>query len=1106
MKSRIGVVVLALFVVIPAVAAPRPLLIQTPTVSATQIAFAWAGQIWIVGRDGGEARRLVAGSSRESHPLFSPDGSMVAFSGDYDGNVDVYVVPSAGGQPRRLTYHPGTDLVAAWTPDGKRIAFTSTRRSQNDPAQLYTVPVTGGAPAEVPLARAEEASYSPDGTRLAYEPNFQWQPAWKDYRGGQTRTIWIANLADSSVVKVPQEKNSNDSNPMWVGDKVYFLSDRTGSIALYAYDVATRATNAVIPNSGVDFSSASAGGGAIVYSQFGVLHLFDPATGKDRRIDVTIDADLPQFRPHFEKVDPASGIENAAISPTGKRAVFESRGEIVTVPAEKGDFRNLTHSPGVADRDPAWSPDGKWIAFFSDESGEYALHLADQSGTGDVKKIALGNPPSYFYRPLWSPDSKQIAFSDKRLNLWIADVATGKITRVDTDRFDSPAHEFDPAWSGDSKWLAYTKQLPSQQHAVFIYSVPNAKATQLTDGTSDALYPQFDRNGKYLYFTASTDVGLGAAWLDMSSIGRPQSRAVYAAVLRKDLPSPVPLESDEEKVAEESKPSAADSSKAAAKPDDKTAAKGDEKVTKQPPAAPVTIDFENLGQRIVSLPIPPQNYGGLFAGKEGQLFLAQFPLVTVGGDSPKFDIVRFDLEKRKVEPLAKGLSQFALSSDGEKMLVHSGKSWAIHGTDKAASGDEGALDVASMQIYVDPPAEWRQMYDEVWRIERDFLYDAHFHGLDLAAAKKAYHPYLAGVGSRDDLTYLFEEMTGNISVGHTFVRRGDRPPVDTVSVGLLGADYSIENGRYRITHVIKGENWNPELRAPLTEPGVEVHEGDYLLAVNGVDVQGSNDVNSYFQGTAGVQTSIRVGPSPDGAGARNVTVVPIDSERRLRKLAWVDANRRKVDELSGGRLAYVYLPDTAEGGYTNFNRYYFSQVGKQGAVIDERFNHGGDLADYIVDYLGRKPMSRVMGREGEDYTEPISAIFGPKVMIINQFSGSGGDALPWYFRKAGVGTLVGMRTWGGLVGIGNYPTLIDGGSITAPRWAIYGLTGQWEVENQGIPPDVEVEQDPKLVREGHDPQLERAVAVALDELKTHPPETFPRPAYPVYKHPLPGAQ
>jgi len=1088
----------------------RVSLLQSPTVSKTQIAFAYGGDIWIGSREGGEARRLVTGMDRLSNPIFSPDGMLVAYTGEYDGNTDVYVVAAAGGEPRRLTYHPGADQAVGWTPDGKSILFVSHRDSPTDSNKLFTLPVDGGFPTEIPLAMAEDGSFSPDGAHLAYLPVFQWEPDWKHYRGGQTTPIWIADLSDSSVVKIPRE-NSNDKNPMWVGKTVYFLSDRSGPVTLFAYDTETQKVTEVVKNDGFDIKSASAGPDAIVYEQFGTIHLYDLRKHTSKTVDISVAADMPQIRPHFVKVATAThnGILNAGISATGARAVFEAHGEILTVPGEKGDIRNITQTTAVAERDPAWSPDGKSIAYFSDESGEYALHIRPQEGIGAVRKIDLGKPPSFFYTPTWSPDSKRIAYSDKRLNLWYVDLDHPTPVKVDTDRFDSPLHEFDVVWSPDSKWLAYTKQLPSTMRAAFVYSLDGGKATQITDGMSDVLYPNFDKNGKYLYFTASTDMGLSTGWLDMTSDAHPVTRSVYVVVLRKDLPSPIPPESDDEKP-EEAKSSGGatggDQASGSSDAQKNDQAKGE--AGKKPEPVKVTIDFDGLSQRILSLPIPPQNYAGLATGKEGILYLQQAQQVPVPseGGPPPITLQRFDLKTRKTDKLLDGISAFALSFDGEKMLYQQQKKWFIAAADKAPAPGAGQLKTDDMEVYVDPRAEWKQMYHEVWRIERDFFYDPHFHGLNLDEAGKTFAPYLNDVASRDDLNYLFREMLSYMSVGHMFVRGGDQPDTPHVQVGLLGADYTIENGRYRFAKIFGGENWNPELHAPLTQPGVNVKNGEYLLAVNGRDLHAADNVYSFFQETAGKQTVIRVGPNPDGSGSRDVTVVPIPSESPLRHLDWIEGNRRKVDELSGGKLAYVHLPDTAEGGFTNFNRYYFSQVGREGAVIDERYNHGGQLADYIIEYLRRPVMSMVETREGETYAEPVESIYGPKVMIVNQFAGSGGDAMPWYFRKAGIGPLIGHQTWGGLVGIGNYPVLMDGGAVTAPRWAIYGLKGEWEVENHGIVPDIAVDMDPKLVREGHDPQLEKAVEVALELLKKNPPQTYPKPAYPDYHPRMPATE
>jgi tricorn protease len=1094
-------------------AGAAPLLLQHPSMSSNEIAFDYAGEIWTVSREGGQARLLTAGQGQNSRPIFSPDGRWIAYTGRYDGNTDVYVVPAAGGEPRRLTWHPGADVALGWTPDGKSVLFRSGRRSPRDLEQLWTVAIDGGPPSELPLPSGDQASFSPDGAHLAYTPFSQWQPAWKRYRGGQTERIWLADLSDSHVVKLPRE-NSNDKNPIWVGDTVYFLSDRDGPVALYAYDVKTRAVKEVVANpNGLDIKSASAGPGGIVYDQFGALRVYDFATAKVRTVPVTVSAELPEMRARFEPLRLAA-VEHAALSPTGKRVLIEAHGEILSAPAEKGDVRNLTQSPGVADRDPAASPDGKLVAWFSDESGEYALHIRSADGLGPVRKIGLGSPPSFFYGPKWSPDSKKIVFHDKRLNLWMVDLDKGKPEHVDTDLFDSPSFNFDPAWSPDSRWIVYSKQLPNHLHAIWVYSLETGKATQLTDGRSDATSARFDHSGDYLYFTASTNEGPGAGWLDMSSLGRPTDGAVYVMVLRKDLPSPIAPESDEEaSKADKTKEPVAksgdeDDGEAKAR---KSASKGRGAEKDVAPVSKklVRIDFDHIDQRVLALPIERRNYTGLETGKDGVLYTAA--AATALSDDvlleldqpPRVSLTRFDLKTRKDEFLTDWVvnGSFSVSADGSKLLYQKGDGLYVVDADKAPKKGEGQVRLADVSVWVDPPQEWRQMYREAWRIERDFLYDPKLQGLNYDAATKFYARYLDGLGGRADLNALFEEMTGHIGVGHTFIRGGDLPHETPVKVGLLGADFAPVDGRWRITRILRGENWNPKLVAPLSQPGVNIAEGEFILAVNGREVRADSEIYRYFEGLAGKQTVLTVGPKADGTGARQVTVVPIASEGALRLRTWMEDNRRKVDELSGGKVAYVYLPDTALGGFANFNRYYFSQVGKQAVVLDERFNHGGDIADYIVDQLKRTPQMVNETREGGAVVEPAQAIFGPKVMIINQMSGSGGDALPWLFKKEGVGQLVGVRTWGGLVGIGGYPDLIDGGLITAPRWAIYGTKGQWEVENIGIGPDVEVEEDPALVRQGHDPQLERAVQTALDQLKTDPPATFVAPPAPD-RHPI----
>lgn len=1086
-----------------------PLLFQHPSLSSSQIAFEYAGGIWIVPRSGGEARRLVAGQGYSSSPHFSPDGRTIAFTASYDGNTDVYVVSAEGGEPRRLTYDPGVDKALGFTADGTRILLSSTRQTYRDLPQLYTVPVTGGGVERLPLPSGDAGSFSPDGMHLAYSPFDQWQPAWKRYHGGQAARIWIADLRDSRVAVLPHAV-SNDKNPLWVGDTIYFLSDRDGPVSLFGYDVNTHAVRSLIDNSrGFDVTSAAAGPGGIVYSQFGRLSIYDFTTASPHAVPVSIGAEFAELRPHFSVVDPKQ-ILHAAISPSGKRVLIETHGEILAIPAEKGDVRNLTNTPGAADRDPAWSPDGKWVAWFSDASGEYHLKLRSPDGLGEVRDIDLGKPPSFFYAPRWSPDSKKIAYADKRLNLWVLDVDRPTPLKVDTDRFDAPGYDWNAAWSPDSRWLVYTKTLANHLHAAVAYSLLDRHAHVLTDGRSDVSGVRFDHSGKYAYFIAGTSVGLGAGWLDMSSLGHPLDSSLYVVVLRNDLPSPLEPESDEEVASKDPARDARVKTPVAMAPGAKKA--GNKADAKAAAAPEVHIDFEGLDQRILALPLPRANYQRLETGTDGVLFAASGPVAMTDEDNleadeaPRHqDVVRFDLKTRKALPLLKDIDgdSLAVSADGGKLLFSRGRKWFVVGSDSAPKDGDGALKAEELRVWVDPRAEWRQMYHEVWRIERDFFYDSGFHGLDLDAAERTYLPFVDGIASRADLNVLFEEMTGHLSVGHTFIRGGAMPAQGAENGGLLGADLRIVDGHYQFERVFGGENWNPKVAAPLTQPGVNVVAGDYLLAVNDRPAVADGEVGRYLLGTAGKQTVLTVGKLADGSGARRVTVVPVASDQSLRLRSWMEANRRKVDELSGGRLAYVFIPDTATGGFANFNRYYFSQVGKQGAILDERFNHGGDIADYIIEQLQRKPQMINSTREGEPVVEPAQAIFGPKVMIINQMSGSGGDALPWLFKKNEVGPLVGTRTWGGLVGIGNYPALMDGGGVTAPRWAIYGTRGEWEVENIGIAPDIEVADDPAQERLGHDPQLEKSVAVALEALAANPPATFPKPSPPRYQSILP---
>jgi tricorn protease len=1089
----------------PAWSAP-PLLLRNPSLNQDRIAFVYAGDIWTVARSGGVARRLTSVGAVSEGPYYSPDGSQIAYSTRERGLTDVYVINSEGGVPRRLTWEPTGNLAVGWTPDGKDVLFASGHASKSVYPRLFRVRADGVGPADLlPLPSADWGSFSSDGNTLAYVPVRQWQSAWKHYRGGQTTPVWLVNMKTLDLEKVPRE-NSNDSNPVWVGATVYFLSDRNGAVSLFKYDTKTKQVQQVLENHGLDLKTLSAGPDGLVYEQFGSLHLYDLKTGQEHAVPVIIGGDLPHLVAHLAPV-PARAAENISLSPTGVRVVAEARGDIFTLPVEKGDTRNLTKTPGSAERDPSWSPDGKSIAYFSDASGEYQLHIRDQDGLKPPTVIDLGPNPSFFYSPHWSPDSKRIAFTDKHLRIWYVDAAGGTPVKIDSALRGGFGASSELSWSPDSQWLAYTRDLESELHAVFLYSLATHTSTQITDGMSNAANPVFDHNGKYLYFTASTNNGPSDAGIDLSSIDRATNSGVYVVVLARSSASPVPPESDDENKKKDEdakkaeKPEADDQAGSKKAADEKT----DEKKKPDAKPKPTAIDLAEIGNRILSLPIPTRNYVDLAVGKTGVLFLAEGPPVgRASSDSgpPIRALWRFTTEKRQTEEMLSGLSAFKVSFDGEKLFYAREDKWFLAPiselkTGAADSAQGKPVNNGGMTAVVDPRRAWRQMYRETWHLQRDFLYDPNLHGVDLAKIQAKYEPYLDGLASRAEFTYLCDEMLGEIQVGHMFVR-APRAPADAPKPGLLGADYSIDHNRYKFAKIYNGQNWTPSLAAPLTLPGINIVEGDYLLAVNGRELFATDNVDSFFDGTAGKQTVVRVGKNADGGGGRDVTVVPTASEYGLRNLDWIDSNRRKVDVLSGGKVAYVYMPDTGGAGYSNFNRYFYAQLDKQALVLDERYNQGGFIADYIVSVLGQKHLSNAIERDGKPVHDPQGAIFGPKAMIINQSAGSGGDAMPWYFRKAALGTLVGVRTWGGLVGIGGYPTLIDGGTVTAPRYAIYGLNGEWEVEGRGIPPDIEVEELPKDAAAGHDAQLERAVAIVLEQLREHPLSASPIPPYPNY--------
>jgi tricorn protease len=1057
-------------------------LLNQPAVSARHVAFIYGDDLWVANLDGTGVRRLTSDTGVESNPVFSPDGSIIAFSAQYDGNTDVYVIPISGGVPRRLTWHPDADIVRGFTPDGKAVLFSSTRHASNNRyTQLFTVPLTGGMPTQLPIPHGVEACYSPDGEFIAYTPLADRTVQWKHYRGGTHSRIWIYRCKDHAVEQIPQpEGRCNDIDPQWIGHTIYFRSDRGGEYNLYAYDTVTKKVTQRTDHADFPVLDLGSGSGNIVYEQGAYLHLYDPEKETHRRLHIGVASDLVEARARFVKG--AKYIRNAAVSPSGARAVFEFRGEIVTVPAEKGDSRNLTQTPGVHERSPGWSPDGKSIACFSDDGGEYRLQVRAADGKGKPKVYAVQGA-GFYENPVWSPDSKKIAYTDNAGALYYTDLGSGEVKRVAAEPVYGPAglRTLRPAWSPDSRWIVYTLGNKAVYHTIHAYNLEEHKSRPITDGLSDAIDPVFDGSGKYLYFLASTDAGPVNLWFAQSNLDMHAERSLYLVVLKKGVPSPLAHESDEEKAKED---------KAKEKP-------------KEEKPEPVVIDFDHIDQRIIALPEPAGNYHSLQAGAAGQVFFLQAPVrraaTADAEEGPQGGALRrFDLAKRKGETVISGLGRYVLTSDGKKALIHTPpEGWSIIETGGTPTAGKGKLNIDAIEVRIDPRAEWPQIFDEAWRINRDYFYDPGMHGADWPAIRKKYAAFLPHLATRGDLDRVIRWMLSELAVGHSYLAPGERlHERKSTPGGLLGADYEVANGRYRFKKVYGGLNWDPALRSPLTVPGVDVVPGEYLMAVRGVELKPPTELYSLFENTAGKGIEITVGPNPDGSGSRTVTVEPLRSEAALRNRDWVEGNIRKVHQATGGRVAYVYVPNTAALGHAYFKRYFFPQSDREAIIVDERFNGGGQIADYYIDHLRRPFTTMWATRYGEDQATPGGAIFGPKVMLIDETAGSGGDLLPWMFRKYKLGPLVGKRTWGGLVGILGFPTLMDGGSVTAPNIAFWTPEEGFGIENVGVPPDVEVEQLPAEVIAGHDPQLEKAITVILKELEEKPPKPMKRPPYP----------
>ena len=1081
-------------------------LLRHPDIHGDTIVFVYAGDLWTVGAQGGEARRLTSDPGLELFPRFSPDGKQIAFTGQYSGTRQVHVIPADGSAPpKQLTFRNdigalpprgGVDnQVFGWTPDGKQVLYKSHRVPWSERiGRPYLVPAAGGMERPLQVPESGTGTLSPDGTKLVYTPVMREFRTWKRHKGGRAQDVWIYDLKNDTAERLTDFVGT-DSMPVWIGNTIYFTSDRGGwQLNLFAYDLGTRQVRQVTSHDQFDVLWPSGDDRRIVYEQAGYLHVFDTSSGQTRQVPVQVRGDFPATLPYFKNV--TADAQSMAISPTGKRAVLGARGEIFTVPAQKGEIRNLTSTPGIREMDAVWSPDGRWIAYLSDRTGEYEVYVRPSDGSGEERQVTKDGK-IWRFPPLWSPDSKKLAFGDADQHLFWLDVQSGKITEADhSDREDI----FDYRWSPDSRWLTYSKEEETQLDALWVYSLDTKKATRLTSGLTDDTEPAFSPDGRYLYFLSNRDFNLTFSGFEFDYVYTNPAR-VYVAVLSKEGPALFLPTSDEEEWEEEGKPGQDPKPPKPWIADDAQEDKGGDAEAEEGPDSAeaktpvrVEIDFDGFENRVRAIPGAPGDYRGLQANADGIFYRV--------GQGPQTALKMFDLKAEKEQTVLEGgVAAYELSADGKKILYRQGDNYGIVDAKPGQKMGDGRLALEKLELRIEPREEWRQMYVDAWRILRDWFYDPNMHGLDWTAMRDRYGALLPYVARTEDLDWILGELGAELSAGHVYVETGERPGPQRVENGLLGAEVEPHSGYYRVAKIYPGENWHQDFRSPLTEPGVNVQVGHYILEVDGASTKGVDNFYRLLQNKANRVVTLLVNDKPDAKGAWVERVRPVRSEQNLRYLDWVLMTREKVAKASGGRIGYIHLPNTAVEGNRELFKYFYPQSNTDALILDDRYNGGGFVPNQMIELLSR-PLLHYWIRRGEVPDRvPGFVHTGPKVTLINGQAGSGGDAFPYYFKKVGLGPLIGTRTWGGLIGISGNPDLLDGTNLSAATFRFLDTEGNWAVENEGVAPDIEVIDRPDLVAKGQDPSLEKAIEVLQEELRKNPPAKVKVPKPPVQEWP-----